>query len=133
MKLASLCWLCCCCHHALYVFRKNANITPQPETRMGKIFANYRCVIERKSYYIMNKYKLLFFLLYVHIAFSHQHNNKNNIYFLFPLSMSMKMKIPFQSLRMGLSIANADGCRSLQIQRTRCTFKWCPSSSTDCA
>ncbi|CAO1422336.1 unnamed protein product [Diamesa hyperborea] len=41
MKLASLCWICCCCHHSLIIFRNNTNITPQPEQKMGKVFAHY--------------------------------------------------------------------------------------------
>ncbi|XP_059619649.1 latrophilin-like protein LAT-2 [Phlebotomus argentipes] len=41
MELASLCWLCCCCHHALNVFRQNANLIPRPEPQMGKALAHY--------------------------------------------------------------------------------------------
>uniref|UniRef100_A0A182NR35 G-protein coupled receptors family 2 profile 2 domain-containing protein n=1 Tax=Anopheles dirus TaxID=7168 RepID=A0A182NR35_9DIPT len=41
MKLASLCWLCCCCHHALVLFRSNTNLSPNPEYSMGKALANY--------------------------------------------------------------------------------------------
>lgn len=42
MKLASLAWLCCCCHHALTVFRASSNLMPVPETNMGKSLARYR-------------------------------------------------------------------------------------------
>ncbi|KAG5674120.1 hypothetical protein PVAND_004105 [Polypedilum vanderplanki] len=41
MKLASLCWICCCCHHSLITFRRNTNISLQPEQKMGKVFAHY--------------------------------------------------------------------------------------------
>lgn len=44
MKLASLGWLVCCCHHALSVFRANSNLVPQPEPKMGKMLAHYRYV-----------------------------------------------------------------------------------------
>uniref|UniRef100_A0A336M3Q6 CSON009896 protein n=1 Tax=Culicoides sonorensis TaxID=179676 RepID=A0A336M3Q6_CULSO len=44
MKLASLAWLVCCCHHALSVFRTNSNLVPQPEPKMGKMLAHYSLV-----------------------------------------------------------------------------------------
>ncbi|XP_037918354.1 adhesion G protein-coupled receptor E4-like [Hermetia illucens] len=44
MKLASLCWLCCCCHHALTVFRNSVNLIPQPEPKMGRMLAQYSAI-----------------------------------------------------------------------------------------
>ncbi|XP_037036574.1 adhesion G protein-coupled receptor L4-like [Bradysia coprophila] len=41
MKLAALCWLCCCCHHSLTLFRSNANLIPRPEAKMGRALAHY--------------------------------------------------------------------------------------------
>uniref|UniRef100_A0A182JRH1 G-protein coupled receptors family 2 profile 2 domain-containing protein n=1 Tax=Anopheles christyi TaxID=43041 RepID=A0A182JRH1_9DIPT len=44
MKLASLCWICCCCHHALVLFRSNANLCPSRESTMGKTLVNYSLI-----------------------------------------------------------------------------------------
>lgn len=42
MKLATFCWLCCCCHNALTVFRSSANLFLRPEGKMGRTFVQYR-------------------------------------------------------------------------------------------
>nr|XP_040222605.2 adhesion G protein-coupled receptor L1-like isoform X2 [Anopheles coluzzii] len=44
MKLASLCWICCCCHHAFVLFRSNTNLCPSRESTMGKTLINYSLV-----------------------------------------------------------------------------------------
>jgi hypothetical protein len=42
MQLASLAWLCCCCHHALMVFRSTDSLTATADHDTGRSFAHYR-------------------------------------------------------------------------------------------
>lgn len=78
MKLASLCWLCCCCHHALNVFRQNANLIPRPEPQMGKALAHYRQVYRNLDYCIVITRTLLHNLLGLYYLFL------GDLFYVFP-------------------------------------------------
>ncbi|XP_055913599.1 adhesion G protein-coupled receptor E3-like [Eupeodes corollae] len=43
MKLASLCWMICCCHQALRTFRHSVNLIFRPEPKMCKLLTEYNC------------------------------------------------------------------------------------------